>query len=181
MITRWPSVCPANHQNSVLPCCHLRQIVSDQSKPDLQLEYYPPKAVPELWAEGLGQVFTWDITRLKGPGRGEYFPAYVIIDIYSRYVAAHTVKRAESGKRAAELITDLAAANGIAPAVLHADRGAAMTSKEVCQLLLDLGIERSHSRPKTSNDNPYSEAHFKTVKYASDYPDRFASLAQARE
>ncbi|WDZ93953.1 IS3 family transposase [Nocardiopsis sp. HUAS JQ3] len=142
---------------------------------------HPPKTVPELRADGPGQVFTWDITRLKGPGRGEYFHAYVIIDIYSRYVAAHTVERAESGKRAAELIADLAKASSIAPAVLHADRGAAMTSKEVSQLLLDLGIERSHSRPKQSNDNPYSEAQFKTLKYTSDYPDRFASLAHARQ
>lgn len=142
---------------------------------------HPPKAVPELRADGPGQVFTWDITRLKGPRPREYFHAYVIIDIYSRYVAAFTVERAESGKRAAELIADLAAANGVAPGVVHADRGAAMTSKEVSQLLLDLGIERSHSRPKTSNDNPFSEAQFKTLKYAHDYPDRFVSLAQARE
>ncbi|MGW9419776.1 IS3 family transposase [Cellulosimicrobium funkei] len=142
---------------------------------------HPPKTVPELRADGPGQVFTWDITRLKGPRRGEYFHAYVVIDIYSRYVAAHTVERAESGARAAELIAHLAAANGVAPGVVHADRGAAMTSKEVSQLLLDLGIERSHSRPKNSNDNPYSEAQFKTLKYASDYPREFASLAHARE
>ncbi|MDT0329842.1 DDE-type integrase/transposase/recombinase [Nocardiopsis lambiniae] len=119
---------------------------------------HPPKTVPELRADAPGQVFTSGITRLKGPRPREYFHAYVVIDIYSRYVAAFTVERAESGARAAELIADLAAANGVAPGVAHADRGAAMTSKEVSQLLLDLGIERSHSRPENSNDNPYSEA-----------------------
>ena len=142
---------------------------------------HPPKTVPELRADGPGQVFTWDITRLKGPRPREYFHAYVVIDIYSRYVAAFTVERSESGARAAELISGLATANGVPPGVVHADRGAAMTSKEVSQLLLDLGIERSHSRPKNSNDNPYSEAQFKTLKYASDYPERFESLAHARE
>ncbi|MFV2199098.1 IS3 family transposase [Nocardiopsis sp. LOL_012] len=142
---------------------------------------HPPKTVPELRADGPGQVFTWDITRLKGPRKGVWFHAYVVIDIYSRYVAAFTVERAESGARAAELIAGLAAANGVAPGVVHADRGAAMTSKEVSQLLLDLGIERSHSRPKNSNDNPYSEAQFKTLEYASDHPDRFDSLTHARE
>ncbi|WP_262391756.1 DDE-type integrase/transposase/recombinase [Nocardiopsis sp. CNR-923] len=142
---------------------------------------HPPKTVPELRADGPGQVFTWDITRLKGPRRGEYFHAYVVIDIYSRYVAAFTVERAESGQRAAELIAHLAVAHGVPPGVVHADRGAAMTSKEVSQLLLDLGIERSHSRPKNSNDNPYSEAQVKTVKYVSDYPEEFVSLAHARE
>jgi putative transposase len=142
---------------------------------------HPPKTVPELQADAPGQMFTWDITRLKGPRPREYFHAYVVIDIYSRYVAAHTVERAESGARAAGLIEAPAAANGVPPAVLHADRGAAMTSKEVSQLLLDLGVERSHSWPKTSNDNPHSEVHFKTVKYASDYPERFESLSHARE
>ncbi len=142
---------------------------------------HPARTVPELRASGPGQVFTWDITRLKGPRKGQWYHAYVIIDIYSRYVAAHTVERAESGTRAAELITDLAATHGVPPAVLHADRGAAMTSKELTQLLLDLGIQRSHSRPKNSNDNPYSEAHFKTIKYAPDYPARFDSLAHARQ
>lgn len=142
---------------------------------------HPPKTVPELVANGPSQVWSWDITRLAGPEKGIWYHAYVILDIYSRYVVGHTVERAESAERAEELIREAIARNGLLPHTVHADRGTSMTSKKVSQLLLDLGVTRSHSRPKTSNDNPYSESQFRTTKYTADYPQRFASLSQARE
>jgi putative transposase len=142
---------------------------------------HPAKTVPELVATGPSQVFTWDITKAAGPAKGIWYHAYVIIDIFSRYIAGHTVEAAESAERAEELIRDTITRNGIVPETVHADRGTSMTSKKVSQLLIDLGVTRSHSRPKVSNDNPYSEAQFKTTKYMSDYPERFDSLAHARE
>jgi transposase InsO family protein len=142
---------------------------------------HPAKTAPELVATAPSQVFTWDITKAAGPVKGVWYHAYVIIDIFSRYIVGHTVERAESAARAEELIREAIARNGIVPETVHADRGTSMTSKKVSQLLIDLGVTRSHSRPKTSNDNPYSEAHFKTTKYMSDYSERFDSLAHARE
>ncbi|MFE9601373.1 DDE-type integrase/transposase/recombinase [Streptomyces hokutonensis] len=142
---------------------------------------HPAKAVPELVATASSQVFTWDITKLAGPAKGNWYHAYVIIDIISRYIVGHTMERAESAERAEELIRDTIERNGIVPETVHADRGTSMTSKKVSQLLIDLGVTRSHSRPKVSNDNPYSEAQFKTTKYMSDYTERFDSLAHARE
>ncbi|NEE32781.1 hypothetical protein CH313_28460 [Streptomyces sp. TSRI0384-2] len=138
---------------------------------------HPAKTVPELVATAPSQAFTWDITKAAGPVKGVWYHADVIIDIFSRY----TVEAAESAARAEELIRETIRRNGIVPETVHADRGTSMTSKRVSQLLIDLGVTRSHSRPKTSNDNPYSEAHFKTTKYMSDYPERFDSLAHARE
>ncbi|MET9498109.1 DDE-type integrase/transposase/recombinase [Streptomyces sp. NPDC006552] len=141
----------------------------------------PAKTVPELVATAPSQVFTWDITRAAGPAKGFWYHAYVIIDIYSRYIVGHTVEAAESAERAEELIRESITRNGIVPQTVHADRGTSMTSKKVSQLLIDLGVTRSHSRPKVSNDTPCSEAQFKTTKYTSDYPERFDSLAHARE
>lgn len=135
----------------------------------------PSKTVPELVAHGPSEVFTWDITKLPGPEKGIWFHADVIIDIYSRYIVGHTADRAE------ELIRETIERNGIVPQTVYADRGTSMTSKKVSQLLIDLGVTRSHSRPKVSNDNPYSESRFRTTKYAADYPARFDSLAHARE
>nr|WP_225448696.1 IS3 family transposase [Streptacidiphilus sp. P02-A3a] len=142
---------------------------------------HPAKTVPELVADGPSQVFTWDITKAAGPRKGVWYHAYVIIDIFSRYIVGHTVELAESAERAAELIRETIARNGIVPETVHADRGTSMTSKKVSQLLIDLGVTRSHSRPKVSNDNPYSEAQFKTTKYMPDYPERFHSLTHARD
>ncbi|EGX54456.1 Integrase catalytic domain-containing protein [Streptomyces zinciresistens K42] len=142
---------------------------------------HPPRAIPELVATGPSQVFTWDITKLPGPDKGIWHHAYVIIDIFSRYIVGHTVERAESADRAEELIRETIERNGIVPETVHADRGTSMTSKKVSQLLIDLGITRSHSRPRVSNDNPYSESQFRTTKYTADYPERFDSLAHARE
>ncbi|MFI5868528.1 IS3 family transposase [Streptomyces sp. NPDC051546] len=142
---------------------------------------HPAKTVPELVATAPSQVFTWDITKLAGPVKGIWYHAYVVIDIFSRYVVGHTVEGAESAERAEELIRETIERNGLIPETVHADRGTSMTSKKVSQLLIDLGVTRSHSRPKVSNDNPFSESQFKTTKYTADYPDRFDSLAHARE
>jgi transposase InsO family protein len=132
---------------------------------------HPARTVPELVTTGPSQVFTWDITKAAGPVKGVWYHAYVIIDIFSRYIVGHTVEAAESAERAEELIRETIARNGIVPETVHADRGTSMTSKKVSQLLIDLGVTRSHSRPKVSNDNPYSEAQFKTTKYMSTIPN----------
>jgi putative transposase len=140
---------------------------------------HPAKVKPELVATAPGQVFSWDITKLQGPGRGEYFHLYVMLDIFSRYAVGWTVAASESADLAKAFIADITATHG-APQAIHADRGTSMTSKPVAQLLLDLGVARSHSRPRVSNDNPYSEAQFKTLKYCPAFPGRFGSLADAR-
>ena len=140
---------------------------------------HPARAVPELVADGPGQVYTWDITKLAGPTRGVYYDAYVMIDIYSRYIVGAHVHARESGPLAQEMMAEVFGIHGI-PQVVHADRGTSMTSKSVATLLADLEVTRSHSRPKVSNDNPYSEAWFKTLKYAPVFPERFGSLAGAR-
>jgi putative transposase len=141
---------------------------------------HPPRTRPELVATGPGQVWSWDITKLHGPTPGGYYDLYVIIDIYSRYVPGFLVAAGETGELAKEFIEQTIAVAGAAPRVVHADRGTSMTSKPVALLLADLGVVRSHSRPKVSNDNPFSEAAFKTLKYCPAFPDRFGSLADAR-
>ena len=140
---------------------------------------HPARARPELMATGPGQVWSWDITKLRGPERGVYYDLYVILDIYSRYVVGWTVAAREDADIAKALIASAAQIHG-APDSLHADRGTSMTSKPVAQLLVDLGVARSHSRPHVSNDYPFSEAQFKTLKYCPAFPGRFGSLADAR-
>jgi len=140
---------------------------------------HPPRARPELMATQPGHVWSWDITKLRGPERGVYYDLYVILDIYSRYVVGWTVAAREDADIAQALIAQAARVHG-APGSLHADRGTSMTSKPVAQLLVDLGVARSHSRPHVSNDNPFSEAAFKTLKYAPAFPANFGSLADAR-
>jgi putative transposase len=140
---------------------------------------HPPRTRPELMATAPVQVWSWDITKLKGPGRCDYYDLYVILDIYSRYVVDYTVAATEDGELATELIDRAIAVHG-RPHTIHADRGTSMTSKPVAQLLVDLGVTRSHSRPHVSNDNPYSEAAFKTLKHAPAFPERFGSLTDAR-
>lgn len=140
---------------------------------------HPARKRPELIATGPGQVYCWDITKLAGPTRGVYFDAYVMIDIYSRYIVGAHVHAHESGPLAEEMIREVFGVHGI-PTVVHADRGTSMTSKSVATLLADLSVTRSHSRPKVSNDNPYIEAWFKTLKYAPVFPERFSSLSDAR-
>lgn len=143
---------------------------------------HPARKKPELIATAPNQVWSWDITKLAGPERGVYYELFVIIDIYSRYVAAWTVAEAETGELAEAFISDALDRQGIGrdQLTLHADRGSSMTSKPVAQLLVDLGVARSHSRPSVSNDNPYSEANFKTLKYCPAFPTRFGSIADAR-
>ena len=140
---------------------------------------HPSRAIPELLATRPGQVWSWDITKLRGPQRGVYFDLYVVLDIFSRYVVGWTVAAREDSMLATELLQQAMGVHGV-PEVVHADRGTSMTSKPVAQLLVDLGVTRSHSRPHVSNDNPYSESQFKTMKYAPAFPDRFGSLADAR-
>ena len=140
---------------------------------------HPAKTKPELMATKPGQVWSWDIAKLRGPDRGVYYDLYVILDIYSRYVVGWTVAAREDSEIAKDLIAAATHIHG-APDRLHADRGTSMTSKPVAQLLVDLGVARSHSRPHVSNDNPYSEAAFKTLKYAPAFPAHFGSLPDAR-
>lgn len=140
---------------------------------------HPARAIPELVATGPGQVFSWDITKLAGPIKGKYFDAYVMIDIYSRYIVGCAVHPAESAILATEMMTRTFSIHGT-PQVVHADRGTSMTSKTIAALLADLEVTRSHSRPRVSNDNPYSEAWFKTLKFAPVFPERFGSVGEAR-
>ncbi|TMR87901.1 IS3 family transposase [Nonomuraea basaltis] len=138
------------------------------------------KRKPHLLARNPNEIWTWDITKLRGPVAGKYYDLYVMIDIFSRYVVHWEVHARESGELAKEFIENAIRANGgIAPHAIHADRGTSMTSKSVTNLLSDLGIIKSHSRPKVSNDNPYSEAQFKTLKYCPAFPERFGSLEDA--
>lgn len=145
-----------------------------------RLARHPAKVCPELVATAPRQVYSWDITKLPGPVKGQYFDAYVMIDIYSRYLVGVHVHTHESGVLATELMLEIFGIHGI-PQVVHADRGTSMTSKSVAALLADLEVTRSHSRPRVSNDNPYSEALFKTLKYGPEFPDRFGSLTEARQ
>src|SRR5450759_3418320 len=144
-----------------------------------RLARHPARVRPELVATGPGQVFSWDITKLAGPVKGKYFDAYVMIDIFSRYIVGAVVHAHESGPLAVEMMKEIFGVHGV-PQVVHADRGTSMTSKTVAALLSDLEVTRSHSRPKVSNDNPYSEAWFKTLKYAPTFPERFGALADAQ-
>lgn len=143
---------------------------------------HPAKKKPELVATKANQVWSWDITKLRGPERGVYYELFVIIDIFSRYVVGWTVAQAETGELAEAFIAETLATHGIEAGqlALHADRGTSMTSKPVAQLLVDLGVARSHSRPHVSNDNPYSEAQFKTLKYCPEFPANFGSIEDAR-
>jgi len=142
----------------------------------------PAHVKPELVATGANQVWSWDITRLAGPHKWTWFQLYVILDVWSRYAVGWLVAPRESDRLAHDLIAASAEAEGIEPdqLTLHADRGSSMTSRTVAQLLADLGVTRSHSRPHVSNDNPYSESQFKTLKQAPRFPARFTSLTHAR-
>ncbi len=136
---------------------------------------------PELLATGPNQVWSWDITKLKGPVKWTYFYLYVILDIFSRYVVGWMVAHREQQALAKRLIEQSCLKQNIEPGQLtvHADRGSSMKSKVVAQLLADLGVTKTHSRPHVSNDNPYSEAQFKTLKYCPAFPERFGSIQDA--
>lgn len=151
-----------------------------QVKERRRLARHPARVRPELVASAPGEVYTWDITKLAGPVKGQYFDCYVMIDIYSRYIIGAHVHAYESGPLAVEMMKEIFGIHGI-PQVVHADRGTSMTSKTVAALLGDLNVTRSHSRPRVSNDNPFSEAWFKTLKYAPVFPERFGSIGDARQ
>jgi putative transposase len=143
---------------------------------------HPLYAKPELLAIRPNEVWSWDITKLKGPAKWTCFHLYVILDIFSRYVVGWLLAHRESAELAEQLIADSVAKENIAPGTLtlHADRGTSMRSKPVAALLIDLEVVKTHSRPHVSDDNPYSEAQFKTLKYRPDFPDRFGSIEDAR-
>lgn len=143
---------------------------------------HPKYPVPELLADKPNQLWSWDITKLLGPTKWTYFYLYVVMDVYSRYVVGWMVAHRESATLAQKLIETCCEREGIQAGQLtiHADRGSSMTSKPVAFLLADLGVTKTHSRPHVSNDNPFSEAGFKTLKYRPDFPARFGSDIDAR-
>lgn len=143
---------------------------------------HPQYTKPELLATAPNQLWSWDITKLKGPAKWTYFYLYVIIDVFSRYVVGWMVATRESAALATALIRATCAKQAIRPGqlTLHADRGSSMKSKPVALLLADLGVTKTHSRPYVSDDNPFSESHFKTMKYRPDFPEQFGCGADAR-
>ena len=143
---------------------------------------HPAYTKPELLAVAPNQVWSWDITKLKGPAKWTCFHLYVILDIFSRFVVGWLIAPRECSDLAQQLIADTVARHDVEPGMLtlHADRGAAMRSKPVASLLVDLDVAKSHSRPHVSDDNPYSESQFKTMKYRPDFPDRFGCIEDAR-
>jgi putative transposase len=154
----------------------------DETRPRRDQLIHPTYTKPELLATAPNQVWSWDITKLLGPAKWTYFHLYVILDVYSRYAVGWMVAHREHADLAERLIAETIAKQEVTPGplTLHADRGASMTSKPVAFLLADLGVTKTHSRPHVSNDNPYSEAQFKTLKYRPGFPDRFASIEEAR-
>ncbi len=143
---------------------------------------HPPYQKPELLATGPNQLWSWDITKLRGPVKWSFYYLYVILDVFSRYVTGWMISYRETAGLAKQLIENSCEKQKIVPGQLtiHADRGSSMTSKSLALLLADLGVVKTHSRPHVSDDNPFSEAHFKTMKYRPDYPDRFGSIQDAR-
>ena len=139
---------------------------------------HPTYHKPQLVATAPNQVWSWDITKLLGPAKWTYFHLYVILDIFSRYVVGWMLARRESEHLAERLIRETVVKEGIArdQLTIHSDRGPSMRSQTVAQLLATLGITKSHSRPHVSDDNPFSESQFKTLKYRPEFPDRFASI-----
>jgi putative transposase len=142
---------------------------------------HPHYQRPELLATGPNQVWSWDITKLLGPVKWSYYHLYVLLDIFSRYVVGWLIAESEKASLAKRLIAESCQRHGVQPGqlTLHADRGTSMTAKTTAQLLADLSVAESHSRPRVSNDNPFSESHFKTLKYRPGFPDRFGSLQHA--
>ena len=143
---------------------------------------HPTYTRPELLAEAPNEVWSWDITKLLGPAKWTYYYLYVILDVFSRYTVGWTVQYRESGEIAKQLITQALGQQEIRrdQLTIHADRGSSMTSKPVAFLLADLGVTKTHNRPYTSTDNPYSESQFKTFKYRPGFPRRFDSIKHAR-
>jgi putative transposase len=138
---------------------------------------------PELVAIAPNCVWSWDITKLAGPRKWVWYHLYVVLDVYSRFVVGWRLEYSEDGKIAEELFAEAIVNQGVNPSLLtvHADNGSAMTAKTLASLFTDLNITRSHSRPHVSNDNPFSESQFKTMKYGPTYPERFESIQYARQ
>lgn len=143
---------------------------------------HPSYSKPELLATAPNQVWSWDITKLLGPAKWTYYYLYVILDIYSRYVVGWLLAERETGSLAKRLIGETCERQGIQQGqlILHADRGTSMRSQTLAQLLADLGVTKSHSRPHVSDDNPFSESQFKTLKYRPEFPGRFGSPTEAK-
>jgi putative transposase len=143
---------------------------------------HPAYSKPELLATKPNQLWSWDITKLRGPVTWQLFYLYVVLDVFSRYVVGWMIAEHESGNLAEQLIAESYRKQEVdrEQLTLHADRGSPMISKTVAQLLIDLGVSKSHARPHTPNDNPFSEAQFRTMKYRPDYPARFGSIVEAR-
>jgi putative transposase len=156
---------------------------NDQVRERRAQRQHPAYVKPQLVATAPNQVWTWDITKLPGPTKGTYFALYVILDLYSRYIVGWQVARRESAAVYQELVKACCKDQGVVPEQLtiHSDRGSPMTAKSTALLYVDLGIAKSHSRPYTSNDNPYSEANFRTIKYRPDMPDQLGSVEHARQ
>ena len=149
---------------------------------EIRVETASGVIVPRLEADRPNKVWTWDITAMRGPTKGVKYYGYTIIDIYSRKVVGWTIHEVESETHARRLIREACRRHGVDrdQLVIHADRGSPMIAGTVAELLNELGVAKSHSRPRVSNDNPFIEAHFKTLKYRPDYPDRFDSITAAR-
>lgn len=167
--------------------CHWRSMyryldLVDQVRDRRQQAQHPVYTKPELLATAPNQVWSWDITKLLGPVKWSYFYLYVLLDIYSRYVVGWMIALQQAAHLADELVAESYRKQGVQPdqLILHADRGNPMTSKPLAFLLADLGVTRSFSRPYTPNDNPFSEAQFKTMKYQPSYPEHFGDLLEAR-
>ena len=155
---------------------------SGQSQERRNQLIHPAHAKPELLATGPNQVWFWDITRLRGSLKWQFFYLYVLIDIFSRYVVGWLVAGAENAGLAAALIEETCDKHGVArdSLILHSDRGSPMRAKTTAELLVDLGVAASFSRPRVSNDNPFSEAHFKALKYRPQFPGCFEGIEHAR-
>jgi len=143
---------------------------------------HPAYTKPHIVATRPNELWSWDITKLLGPRKWSYFYLYVVIDVFSRYIVGWMVAHRELSSLAQRLLGDCYRRERVKPdeLTIHADRGTSMMSKPVALLLADLGVTKTHSRPKTSNDNPFSEAHFKTLKYRPNFPDRFGAIEHAR-
>jgi putative transposase len=168
-------------------CCSIRTLYRILAEEDEVHERrdqltHPLYQKPQLLATGPNQLWSWDITKLLGPAKWTYFYLYVILDVFSRYVVGWMVADREGKELARQFIAETCAKQDIAPGELtiHADRGSSMTSKPVAFMLADLGVTKTHSRPHVSDDNPFSESQFKTLKYRPEFPDRFGSIQHAR-
>jgi putative transposase len=144
---------------------------------------HPATVKPELLADAPNSVWSWDITKLRGPAKRTFYHLYSMIDIYSRYTVGWMLADREDARLAEALLADSVAKQHVdrGQLTIHADRGPSMASRTVAELLADLGVTKSHSRPRCSNDNPFSEAQYKTLKYRPDFPDRFGSTEHARD